>query len=118
MQAEGGSRRSTIVTLTVVGMVAAVSIADEAIPQGVEMRRNVYADRTACERDYTASQCEANSGGGGSGGGYYGPYYSARRGSAAAGDPGPGRTIGTRASYETSYRGGFGAFGRAIHVAA
>jgi hypothetical protein len=114
MAEEGESRRSNIVTLTVIGLVVAVSIADEAIPQGVEMRRNVYAGRADCERDYPPSQCEPqNSGGGGVG--YHGPYYSASRSSATAGDPGPGRTVGTRASYETSYRGGFGAFGRAIH---
>jgi hypothetical protein len=113
MAEEGGSRRSSIVTLSVLGMVAAVSIADEAIPQSVEMRRNLYADRAACERDYPPSQCE--NGGSGSGVGYHGPYYSVARGNTAAGDPGPGRMTGTRISYETSYRGGFGAFGRAIH---
>jgi hypothetical protein len=116
--ADGGqSRRSNVVTLTVIGMVAAVSIADETIPQGVEMRRNLYANRAACERDYPPSQCGANSGGstGLTGGGYYGPYYSANPSAASAGDPGSGRTMGSRVSYETSYRGGFGAFGRAIH---
>ena len=117
MPDEGGHRRSTIVTLTIVGLVAGVSIADKAIPQGVETRRNLYADRAACERDYPPSQCQQNSGsgGGGSGGGYHGPYYSANRSNAAAGDPGPGRIGGNRVAYETSYRGGFGAFGRAIH---
>jgi hypothetical protein len=115
MAEEGGeSRRSSVVTLTVIGMVAAISIADEAIPQGVEMRRNLYTDQAACERDYPPSQCASQYSSGGSGG-YYGPYYSASRGSATTSDPGPGRTTGTRVSYETSYRGGFGAFGRAIH---
>lgn len=111
----GDSRRSTVVRLTVVGMIAAVAIADETIPQAVEMRRNLYADRAACERDYPPGQCTANSSGGGSSGGYHGPYYSADRSKASAGDPGSGRTLGARTAYETSYRGGFGTFGRAIH---
>jgi hypothetical protein len=119
MAEEGESRRSKIVGLSVLGLVATVVIADKAIPQGTEMRRNAYADRAACERDYPPSQCQSSnsgSGGGGSGGGgYHGPYYTANRSTAAANDPGPGRT-GAARIYETSYRGGFGAFGRAIHA--
>ena len=47
-------------------------------------------------------------------GGYHGPYYAASRGEAAAGDPGSGRSGVTPASFQTSYRGGFGAFGHAV----
>jgi hypothetical protein len=119
---EGASRRSNIVTLSIIGLVGTVWIADKVIPQGVEMRRNLYADRAACERDYPPppNRCEdsGSSGSSSSGGhGYYhGPYYNADRSTAAAGDPGSGRTSSTRASYETTTRGGFGSFGRAVHA--
>ena len=114
---DDNNRRSNIVWLSVLGLVSTVAIADKAIPQPVEMRRNVYASRTDCERDYPPSQCQSQSsgGGGGGGGGFHGPYYSTSRSSAAADDPGPGRNAAPR-TYETSYRGGFGAFGRAIHA--
>ena len=117
MANDGGNRRSNIVTLTVLGLFTSVVIADKAIPQATEMRRNVYANRADCERDYRSDQCQQNTGGSGGGGWYHGPYYSANRTGAPSGDPGPGRVGATRAAYETSYRGGFGAFGRAIHVA-
>jgi hypothetical protein len=122
--ADDGNKRSNIVTLTVLGLVATVAIADKAIPQPIEMRRNTYANRADCERDYSPSQCEqnngsgSNSGGGYYGGGYHGPYYTANRSAAPASDPGPGRTGVTRTSFETSYRGGFGAIGRSIHAVA
>ena len=116
------NRRSNIVVLTVLGLVATVAIADKVIPQEVAMRRNLYTNRADCERDYPPSQCEpesSGSGGGGSGGHYHGPYYSASRSSAEADDPGAGRSGGTRAmTVESSYRGGFGAVGRTIHAAA
>lgn len=114
MANEGGSRRSNAVTLTVLGVIGAVWILDEVIPEGVEMRRNTYADRVACERDYPPSQCEPQ----GTAGVYYSSYYYASGATATAGDPGPGRTGGiARASFTTSYRGGFGAFGHAVHAA-
>jgi hypothetical protein len=115
-----GSRRSNIVVLSLIGLPIATIAAANMIPAGTQMRRNNYPDRAACERDYPPSQCEAGSsgsGGGGSGGFYHGPYYSANRSTAAAGDPGPGRSGVTPASYETSTRGGFGAFGRAARAA-
>ena len=121
MAEDGSKRRSNVVSLTVLGLFATVFIADEAIPQPTEMRRNVYNNRADCERGYSQNQCQQDSGGSsgssGSGyhGGYHGPYYSASRSTASSDDPGPGRTGVTRVSYETSYRGGFGAFGRAIH---
>lgn len=122
MADDGDKRRSNIVTLTVLGLFASVFIADKVIPQGTEMRRNLYANRADCERDYSTNQCQPSSTGGssgtGGGGGYHGPYYRANRVSAPVEDPGPGRIGATHASYETSYRGGFGAFGHAIHVAA
>lgn len=117
MADDGRNRRSNIVTLTVLGLFASVFVADKAIPQGTEMRRNMYTNRADCERDYSPSQCQQNTGGGSGGGGYHGPYYSANCANVPAGDPGPGRTGATRVSFETSYRGGFGAFGRAIHAA-
>ncbi|HXC28299.1 MAG TPA: hypothetical protein VNV38_10125 [Stellaceae bacterium] len=121
MAEDGGKRRSNVVTLTVLGLFASVVVVDKAIPQPTEMRRNVYTNQADCERDYSQSQCQQDSGrSSGTGGsayhaGYHGPYYSASRSTTSSDDPGPGRTGATRVSYETSYRGGFGAFGRAIH---
>jgi hypothetical protein len=109
------NRRSNIVLLSVVGLVSTVAIADKAIPQPTEMRRNVYANRADCERDYPPDQCQSQNSGG-SGGGFHGPYYSANRSNAGTGDPGPGRTGTTAVAHETSYRGGFGAIGRTIHA--
>jgi hypothetical protein len=86
------------------------------------MRRNLYPDRGACERDYSSYQCEQSSssntstsgGGHGGSGGYRGPYYYADRNSVAArSDPGTGRT-GQITHTETSMRGGFGSIGRAL----
>jgi hypothetical protein len=117
MMGSGGPRRSGVVTLTVLGLVSTVFIADEAFPHGVAMRRNLYADRAACERDYPPSECEPTqpTGGTGRGWGYRGPYYSANRASPPAGDPGPGRSGVAPASFESSVRGGFGGFGRGAH---
>jgi len=116
------SRRSTIVKLSLLGMVGAVVVGASVIPEETQLRRNLYQNRTDCERDYSPQQCEptsstsASSGGGSGGGGVaHGPYYAADRRSADAyGDPGPGR-LGARSpsvSVETSTRGGFGTFGR------
>ena len=114
-------RRSQTVLLTLAGLsVGAVALAD-VIPAGEEMRRNLYPDRGACERDYSPQQCHETSGSGtgghgGGAGGYHGPYYYADRNlRAAASDPGAGRT-GQVTRTETSVRGGFGSFGRAMRA--
>jgi hypothetical protein len=116
-------RRSNAVVLTLVGLpLGAIALAN-AFP-GQELRRNLYPDRAACERDYAPAQCQAGgssgSGGTGSGsgggGGYHGPYYAANRSAAAANDPGMGRS-GQFTRTETSVRGGFGGFGRAPRAA-
>ena len=105
-------RRSTIVGLTLIGLPFGAAALGSAVP-GQEVRRNLYPDRAACERDYSAAQCEQRSGGVG---GWHGPYYVADRSAPSArGDPGPGRG-GRPAATETSTRGGFGAFGRAAHA--
>jgi hypothetical protein len=118
-------RRSSIVNLSLIGLPLATIAAANLIPEETVMRRNLYPDRAACERDYTPQQCEQSSGsgssGGGSGsgwhgGGYHGPYYTTNRSSAAVGDPGSGRTGVNAVSYETSARGGFGSFGRAVRA--
>src|SRR5207248_2464202 len=106
-------RRSQIVMLTLVGLpFGAVGLANNLTPH--EMKRNLYADRAACERDYSPVQCEPSSTGGSSssahgyGGGYHGPYYSASRAAAVSlSDPGPGRSCLVTTT-ETSSRGGFG----------
>ena len=110
------SRRSKVVGLTLVGLpLGAVPLAT-ALPQD-QMRRNLYPDRGACERDYSAQQCQSSSSSSGSshgGGGYHGPYYYADRNSVAArSDPGTGRT-GQVTLTQTSMRGGFGSIGRAF----
>lgn len=117
------ARCSKVVVLTLVGLpFGAIALAN-AFP-GQEMRRNLYPDRAACERDYSAKQCEPNSSsstwgsgghGGGGGGGYHGPYYASSRSAAAGSDPGVGRT-GQVTRTETSTRGGFGAFGHAMRA--
>jgi hypothetical protein len=117
------SRRSTVVQLSIFGMIGAVMLLDHVVPQEVETRRNLYADRAACERDYPPppDRCDQHNSSGNSGSGghvfYHGPYYAADRSSAAAaGDPGSGRTVNAASSVETSYRGGFGAFGHAVRA--
>jgi hypothetical protein len=109
-------RRSTVVILTLAGVAGGIAIAAEAFP-GTEMRRNLYNDRAACERDYSPQQCQPVSSGGGSFTylSYNGPYYTANRYSAPAGDPGPGRT-GVHAAVTSSVRGGFGGFARSAHA--
>jgi hypothetical protein len=110
-------RRSTVVILTLAGAAGALAIAAEAFP-GTEMRRNVYNDRAACERDYSPQQCEPGQttvAGVFNYVSFNGPEYTANRSTAPAGDPGPGRT-GVHASVVSSTRGGFGGFGRAAHA--
>ena len=109
-----GIKRSQIVMLSLVGLpLGAIELANAFPPH--ELHRNLYADRAACERDYSQWQCETHSGSGSGSGhasaGYHGPYYSASRSAVAATDPGPGRS-GQVTRTEISTRGGFGAFGR------
>jgi len=107
-------KRSNIVLLSLIGLPAATIAAAPLIPQGREVRRNLYPSLAACERDYTAEQCQQGSGSGGSG--WHGPYYSGNRSAPQAQtDPGPGRS-GLARPVEISTRGGFGAFGRAMHA--
>jgi hypothetical protein len=102
--------RSATVTLVVLGAatagVAACSRDDDTY------RRNGYATREACMKDYQPEQCkeEARSGGFG----YFGPWYMSNRARAAPGDPGPGATAvdgRSQAANQTAQtrRGGFGA---------
>src|SRR5205814_2011276 len=112
------SKRSQAVKLTLVGLPVTAIALSHAFP-GHDIRRNHYADRAACERDYSPAQCEANSSSSSgttssrSGDGWHGPYYSVSRAAALVSDPGPGR-IGLSNTVESSTRGGFGAFGRAM----
>lgn len=112
-------RRSQVVALTVIGLPVGAIALTNAFPEE-EMRRNLYPDRAACERDYSAEQCSSHGiglGGSGSGGAYCGPYYYANRSlPEARSDPGPGRS-GRATHIETSMRRGFGSFGRAVHAA-
>jgi hypothetical protein len=112
----GPRKRSNIVVLTLLGVsFGAVELAS-AFP-GQQMRRNLYPNQTACERDYSPTQCQSGTGGTTSStGGWHGPFYYANRGAPAAqSDPGMGRT-GQVTATETSVRGGFGHFGHAMHA--
>jgi hypothetical protein len=114
-----GSRRSTIVNLSLVGLPLATIAAAHIIPAETLMRRNNYQDRAACERDYPPppDRCDQATGSSSHYYGWHGPYYVADRGSPEArSDPGPGRAGVTPVSYETSTRGGFGAFGRTVRA--
>lgn len=109
-------KRSNIVLLTLIGLPATVLAAAALIPQAQEVRRNLYPDLAACERDYTPQQCQPGNGSAVTG--YHGPYYYGNRNAAQAqSDPGPGRA-GAPHPVEVSARGGFGAFGRAVSAAA
>ena len=112
-------RRSTIVGLTLIGLPLGAVALGNVMPAGQEMRRNLYADRAACERDYSPTQCQQRTGSGSSStGGWHGPYYYANRSvTEARSDPGAGRT-GQIARTETSIRGGFGRFGHAMRAVA
>ncbi len=109
-------KRSNIVLLTLIGLPLGAVALGNAMPTGQEMRRNLYPDRGACERDYSPAQCEARAGGSGGSSGYHGPYYYANRtGPEARSDPGAGRA-GQVTRTEISTRGGFGSFGRAMRA--
>ncbi len=106
-------KRSTVVALTLIGVPFAAGAALYELRGRSDMRRNFYADRAACERDYSPKQCDATTAPHSSGLGYvhgwYGPLYAAdRAGAAARSDAGPGR-VGSATSVATvSTRGGFG----------
>lgn len=119
-------KRSQIVVLTLVGLPLGAVALGNMIPAEQAMRRNLYTDRAACERDYSPEQCSPRTSSttgsttGSSTGAYrwYGPYYLANRTAALArGDPGAGRT-GQISPTEASTRGGFGSFGRAMRSVA
>jgi hypothetical protein len=50
-------KRSNIVLLTLVGLPFGAMALGSVMPAGQEMRRNLYPDRSACVRDYSAQQC-------------------------------------------------------------
>jgi hypothetical protein len=109
---ESGNKRSQAVVLTLVGLpLAAIGIAN-AFPEHLA-QRHFYTDRAACERDYSAAQCEQGGSSTSSGYAWHGPYYSSS--SASSSDPGPGRT-GQITHTEVSSRGGFGAIGRGLRA--
>lgn len=118
MSDDGGGtprRRSGIVALTLTAGLGGTMALANSFP-GQEMKRNLYPDRAACERDYSPQQCEQGGVSGYTGSTWHGPYYHSDRSSAAARmDPGPGR-MGWVTSTQTSMRGGFGAFGRAMRA--
>jgi hypothetical protein len=104
--------RSGAVVLAVLGAAAVLNGCGQP-----EYRRNGYASRADCLKDYPADKCEARSGAG-TGFLYFGPWFLGNQRNAVAGDPGPGRTAvngvsqsATPGASETR-RGGFGSTGR------
>jgi hypothetical protein len=103
-------KRSQNVLIGLLGLPGAVIVASDLMPSGPLMKRNIYATRAACERDYSPAQCTFDTGG--SHVSFYGPSYNADRSAPAARSyPGPGR-VGGLATSVSSHRGGFGGFGR------
>jgi len=103
--------RSSAVALAALGAAAGVAGCN---PQP-EYRRNGYASRADCLRDYPANQCESTRSGGVSY--FYGPWYGNQR-TATTNDPGPGATAVNGRSQSAdpagsvARRGGFGGTGR------
>jgi hypothetical protein len=117
-------KSSRIVNLVILG-VFGTAIALPLLPQGEEMRRNVYRSKDDCLSDYSEPECEPTNQGNSSGGSSYwyrGPQYRADP-TGNPGDPGPGRYNGANslrspgiANTETSYRGGFGNISRRFGI--
>jgi hypothetical protein len=115
---------SRTVNLVILGLLG-TAVALPLLPQGEEMRRNVYRTKEDCLSDYSEPECEPTregSGGHGSGSWYRGPTYRSDR-TGNPNDAGPGRyqnTYGARnpsaLSSESSFRGGFGNISRRFGI--
>lgn len=111
--------RSASVTLVLVGAGIAACTPEPTY------RRNVYASRKDCTRDYAAEICGPASPGMH---GFYGPIFWAGGGRRPVGDPGPGASAPANASsryalqvsapMRASERGGFGDTGRSYRGSA
>jgi hypothetical protein len=102
--------RSSAVTLVVIGVAGVASCSPE--PQ--TYRRNLYATKGDCYRDYGPADCEASSYRAGY---FFGAPYWVGGGRRPAGDPGPGASAvngrsGVALAVSDPVRGGFGATGR------
>lgn len=102
--------RSTSVTLVLIG--AGLAGCGQPEEEGY-YRRNSYASKADCYRDYGPDNCQPM----GSGGGFVGAYFWAFGGARPSGDPGPGATAQNgrsqlAISVSDPVRGGFGATGR------
>lgn len=102
-------------TIILVSIGAAATLA--ACAPEPEYRRNGYATRADCLKDYPPEHCP---GGAGAGGYFYGPWFFADRRRAPMGDPGPGATAAAtgrsavaQPDATATRRGGFGSTARA-----
>ena len=125
-----GQKKSSAVTLAIMGTAMAGAVGLPALFGGTDVQRNRYTSREACIADYSEAQCNPDVPYGGSSTGgtyYYGPWYRSdyRTRTNDPNDAGPGRYYrggGTMsgfssagsapASVETGTRGGFGRSGR------
>lgn len=116
---------SRTVNLVILGLVG-TAVVLPLLPQGEEMRRNVYRSKEDCLSDYSEPECEptkeGSSGGHSSTSWYRGPSYRADR-SGNPNDAGPGRyqnSYGVRnpgvLNSESSFRGGFGNISRRFGI--
>lgn len=102
--------RSASVSLVLIGAAAGLASCGPSEPG--YYRRNVYASKADCYRDYGPRDCEV-----GYTGYYYGAHYWAFGGARPANDPGAGASaVNGRSQIATAVsdpvRGGFGATGR------
>ena len=128
---EPGQKKSSTVSLAIMGTAMAGAVGLPALFGGTDVQRNRYTSREACIADYSETQCNPDvpsrrhSPGGTY---YYGPWYRSdyRARTDEPDDPGPGRYYRSTAQHfvvaagggvgpsgvETGTRGGFGRSGR------
>jgi hypothetical protein len=130
---EPGQKKSSIVTLAIMGAAMTGAVALPALFGGTDVQRNRYGSRESCIADYSETQCNpdlpASGATPGMGTYYYGPWYRSNyRSRTAPDDPGPGRyyrgggtvsgfssaggTSSAPTGVESGTRGGFGRGGR------
>lgn len=107
-------RRSRNVRLVLIGAAGLALLSAAGCTDRRESKRNQYASREDCLKDYPENQCTNARGTVIPGGGFwYGPWYGRAVARAGMVDPGPGATaVQGRSAFATASetrRGGFGA---------